>query len=252
MLILLSPAKTMDFKTPASIRESSEPVFIEEADTLAGELRKLSPPQLSSLMDINQKLSHLNYERFQEWDSGGAQKKQAILAFKGEVYNGLKANEWNEEDLHYSQDHLRILSGLYGYLRPLDLIQPYRLEMGTVFSIGGSNNLYEFWRGKVTKAMEDEVRSMDHRFLVNLASREYSEVIDFEALGIKVITPFFKEYRNGKYVFITVYGKNARGMMVRWLIENRITDAEAIMTFDWGGYLFNREISKEGKWIFTR
>ena len=252
MLILLSPAKTMDFKSKVSVSDNTTPIYIKEANKIASTLKKLNPSQIGKLMEINSKLAYLNYERFQSWSNQDAPQKQAILSYKGEVYNGLKANEWSSDDLVYSNEHIRILSGMYGILRPLDMIKPYRLEMGTRISIEKSEDLYTFWEEKVSKSLQDDIISNKHKYIINLASREYSNVINLKSLGVKIITPIFKEYRNGSYRFITVYGKNARGAMTRWIIRNRIQDLEALKTFEDSGYLFNQELSNSDKWCYTR
>lgn len=252
MLIILSPAKTLDFNLDRRFTEETKALYTIEANDISDEIKKLNPTQLGKLMGINSKLAFLNYERFQAWAHQDTPEKQAILAYKGEVYNGLKANEWKKNDLIYSNEHIRILSGMYGMLRPLDMIKPYRLEMGTRISVGKASDLYVFWREKVTQALQDTIRISGHQILINLASREYSKVIDFEKLNIKVITPMFKEYRNGTYKFITVYGKNARGIMARWIIKNRIQDLAVLKTFDEDGYLFNHDLSDAQNWTYTR
>ncbi|MFP4471928.1 MAG: YaaA family protein, partial [Bacteroidales bacterium] len=177
---------------------------------------------------------------------------QALLVFKGEVFNGLKADSLTEDDLLYAQDHLRILSGFYGVLRPLDLMQPYRLEIGTNLKNKRGKNLYEFWGDKITKAIGEALDASGSRVLINLASNEYFKSIDTKKLDAEIITPAFKDSKDGTYKFITLYGKNARGMMTRFILKNRPEDAESLKLFDEDGYFYNEQLSKENKWVFTR
>lgn len=254
MLAILSPSKTLKYDIRPQTKEFSQPQFLGEAEQLVETLREFSPRQLQNLMNINTKLADLNANRFMEWkrpfNLDNAQ--QALLVFKGEVFNGLKADTLTEDELIYAQDHLCILSGLYGMLRPLDLMQPYRLEMGTKLKNKKGEDLYEFWGDKITKAVSKAIEKSGSRILVNLASNEYFKSIDTKKLDAEIITPTFKDYKNGTYKFITVYGKNARGMMTRWIIKNRPKDAESLKHFEEDGYYYNDELSKGNRWVFTR
>ncbi len=254
MLILLSPAKTLNYDIQPQTETFSQPEYTAEAETLVNQLRKYSPAQLQKLMHINPDLASLNVQRYQDWhlpfDPDNA--KQALLVFKGEVYNGLKADTLSEDDLLFAQDHLRILSGLYGALSPLDLMQPYRLEMGTKMKVGRKKDLYHFWGDKITHHVKQLLQSSQQKVLINLASNEYFKTIDTSKLDARVITPVFKDYKNGVYKFITVYGKNARGMLSRFIIKKRITDVENLKLFDEAGYYYNDRMSEGNEWVFTR
>lgn len=254
MLMLISPAKTLDFETPAVTRNSSQPDFLEQSQLLIDELRPLSPADISDLMSISDKLGVLNYERFLNWhtpfDTGNA--KQALLAFKGDVYTGLDAGSFKAADFKFAQKHLRILSGLYGLLRPLDLMQPYRLEMGTKFANSGGNNLYEFWGEQITDAINAQLAKNKSELLVNLASNEYYKAVKPKLLNADIITPVFKDLKGGKYKIISFYAKKARGLMAAHIIKNTITDAEQLKGFDAEGYGYNAAMSTAREWVFTR
>ncbi|MDD4150897.1 MAG: peroxide stress protein YaaA [Bacteroidales bacterium] len=252
MIILLSPAKSLDFERPLQTRIATIPEFIQQANKLASELQKYSISQLNELMGISNNLAMLNFGRFQNWydDVNNPENKQAVRAFIGEAYRGLKAEEMTEEDLLYAQEHLRILSGLYGILRPLDAIQAYRLEMGTKIEIGEFKNLYRFWDNQITNSINNALGNS--KTIVNLASNEYFKSINRKKLNANVITPEFKEYKNGVVKMITVYVKNARGQMTNFIIKNRIKDPEQIKTFDINGYQFDVNSSDEGRWVFVR
>lgn len=254
MLIVISPAKTLNFNIQSPTRHFSLPDFDREAAELVDVLRTYTPEQLQKLMRINSKLATLNATRYMEWHlpftTENAQR--ALPVFNGEVYNGLKAATLQEADLIYAQDHLRILSGLYGALRPLDLIQPYRLEMGTKLKVKNHNDLYSFWGNKITTHLRQLMEGTGQKYLINLASNEYFKSIDTTQLPATVITPVFKDFSGGTYKFLTVYGKKARGMMARYIIENRIEDAEQLKLFDAEGYYFNEQLSKGNEWVFTR
>lgn len=252
MIILLSPAKSLDFTRPLQTNVTSKPEFIEQANSLAVELEKYSTVQLRELMNISNSLAALNFERYKNWHTEikNAQTKQAVRAFIGEAYRGLKAEDMNEEDLMYAQDHLRILSGLYGILRPLDTIQPYRLEMGTKIEIGEFKNLYKFWNDEITNSINRALGNSET--VINLASNEYFKSVNRKKLKANVITPEFKEYKNGVIKMITVYAKNARGQMTNFIIKNRIEEPEQIKAFDINGYQFDVNSSDENKWVFVR
>jgi uncharacterized protein len=254
MLIVISPAKTLNYTIQSPTQHYTLPAFRQEAAELVDVLRKYSPEKLQKLMHINSKLAGLNATRFMEWHlpftTENAQR--ALLVFNGEVYNGLLASTLPEADLIYAQDHLRILSGLYGALRPLDLMQPYRLEMGTKLKVKRKTDLYKFWGTKITEHLREVMESTGQQYLINLASNEYFKSIDTSKLPASVITPVFKDFSGGTYKFLTVYGKKARGMMARYIIQNRIENAEQLKLFDAEGYFFNEQLSKGNEWVFTR
>lgn len=254
MLVVISPAKTLDYETPPTLRDSSQPDFLDQSAQLIEELRALSPPQVSELMGISAKLGDLNFGRFLEWSKPFTPKnaKQAVLAFKGDVYTGLDAESLSQDDLLWAQDHLRILSGLYGLLRPLDLMQPYRLEMGTKFANQGGANLYEFWGARITDALNDCLSTEETPVLVNLASNEYFKSVKPKKLAAEVITPVFKDWKGGKYKVISFYAKKARGVMTRFIISNRLTDPEGLKQFEEEGYSYNAAMSSAKEWVFTR
>ena len=254
MLLLISPAKTLDYETPATTAEFSTPGFLADSQALIDQLRELTPPQISRLMGISDKLGDLNFARFHSWQVpfSADNAKQAVLAFKGDVYTGLEAEQMSEQDLQWAQQHLRILSGLYGVLKPLDLMQPYRLEMGTRFENSRGKNLYEFWGDKITTALNDELQAQGSATVINLASNEYFKAVKPKALNADIITPVFKDWKNDKYKIISFYAKKARGMMSRYIIENRIEEPEGIKQFDTAGYQYNEALSSAREWVFTR
>ncbi len=254
MIIVISPAKTLDFDTSATTQEYTQPDFLADSEILIDELRKLEPDQISTLMSISPKLAILNSNRYFAWQHPFpmTNAKQAILAFKGDVYTGLDADTMTVAELSFAQDHLRILSGLYGVLRPLDLMQPYRLEMGTHFKNPRGNNLYEFWGDKITHALNQDLTKQKTDILINLASNEYFQSIKPDKLSARIITPVFKDQKNGAYKIISFYAKKARGMMSRYIIHNKLTDPETIKHFDVAGYRFSAGDSDTDEWIFTR
>lgn len=249
MKILLSPAKTLDFKTHLPTQKASNPVFMEPASELHQVLMRKTPKQLMSLMDISLQLAELNWQRNQVWETT-RENRQAVYAFKGEVYVGLDAYSISEKNWEYMQNTLRILSGQYGVLKPFDLIKPYRLEMGTELKVGKTKNLYQFWGEKVTQAIHDELNEEEP--IVNLASQEYFKVIKTNLLKSKIITPIFKDYKNGEYKVISFFAKKARGLMTRFAIEHQISDVEQLKTFATEGYAFDEKFSSETEWVFTR
>jgi len=252
MKIVISPAKSMNFESKAPTQEFSQPIFLKEADRLSKILKKKSARSLSKLMSISPTLGQLNYERNQNWelpfDLDNA--KQAVYAFTGEVYRGLDANSLPLEDLDFLQEHLRIISGQYGILKPLDLMQPYRLEMGTKLKVGVKPNLYKFWDTQITKTLNAELE--EGELFVNLASNEYFKVLQAKDLKVPVITPVFKDFKNGQYKFMSFFGKKARGLMARYIIQNKIDDPEKMKLFDSEGYLYNDNLTKGNEWVFTR
>lgn len=254
MIVVISPAKTLDFENPAVTESFSQPDFLAKSTKLIDQLRQLDPAKVSALMNISDKLGSLNFGRFQDWQTPFTQAnaKQAVLAFKGDVYTGLDADTLSEADLQYAQQHLRILSGLYGLLRPLDLIQPYRLEMGTPFANHDGKNLYEFWGSSITDAMNDVLATEDSPILVNLASNEYFKSLQPQAVKAKIITPVFKDFKGDKYKIISFFAKKARGLMTRYIIENRIEQADQIKAFDVDGYQYAESMSNDKEWVFIR
>ncbi|MFP4059841.1 MAG: peroxide stress protein YaaA [Bacteroidales bacterium] len=254
MLIVLSPAKSMNFDPHDQTSEYSLPMFQKEAAKVAGELRKLSPGQLGKLLNIGTKLTELNFKRYQEWkeDGNGDKTKQALLTFNGEVYNGLNAPDLSETDLDYAQEHLVILSGLYGILRPLDLIQPYRLEMSTKIRSGNSKDLYQYWNDKITSTVNESLKGHQQKILTNLASAEYFKSIDLKKIDGEVLDIAFKEKRGNSYRPVQIYLKKARGMMAHYIIKNRISEPEHVKGFDYEGYHFNESLSSGNDWVFTR
>lgn len=254
MLIVISPAKTLDYESDIPSLETTQPDFLKESAALIKELRELSPQQVSSLMKISDKLGVLNYDRFHTWKRPFTDNnaRPALLAFKGDVYTGLEAETMGKRDFAYAQKHLRMLSGLYGLLRPLDLMQPYRLEMGTKFENAKGKNLYEFWGDKITEALNAQLQGVKSRELVNLASNEYFKSVKTKQLDAQVITPHFKDLKNGQYKMISFFAKKARGMMSRWAIDQRVKKAEELKGFDLAGYGYNPGLSTEWDWVFTR
>ncbi|MEZ5489970.1 MAG: peroxide stress protein YaaA [Gammaproteobacteria bacterium] len=254
MLVVLSPAKSLDLESPVATRKFSQPEFLSEARKLVKDLKKLNPEELSELMHMSSKLGTLNYARFANWqtpfDKDNA--RPAIFTFIGDVYQGLEAKSFTSADLNYAQKHLRILSGLYGVLRPLDLMQPYRLEMGTRLATSKGQDLYGFWGRKLTSNLNEDLATEKGKILLNLASNEYFNAIDVKALDGTVITPVFKDFSNGKYRFLSFYAKQARGMMAAFVIRNRITTVEKLKEFDSAGYRFSADDSTETKLVFLR
>ncbi|MFZ4454650.1 MAG: peroxide stress protein YaaA [Bacteroidales bacterium] len=255
MLIVISPAKNVDFKTPAPFAEFTQPQFASQSKTLIKRLRDISAPDLAKLFNVNPAIAQLNVDRYRTWrlPFTPLNAKQAVFAFNGEVYNGLKAKTLPIEDILFAQNHLRILSGLYGVLRPLDLIQPYRLEMGIPLDTEQADNLYQFWGDKISKAVAKAVKeSGDEQILINLASHEYFKSVNRKKLKIRIIDIEFNEMKDGKFKPIIVYTKKARGMMTRFMIENRITNPEELKAFDVEGYAFAEDLSEPNKWVFVR
>lgn len=254
MLILLSPSKTLDYKSEVTIPTGKEPEFIKDSKKLASLLRKLSPDELSELMSISPKLAEENALRYSDWHYPypDGKARPALAAFKGDVYDGLKGWELDGKQIEFADKHLRILSGLYGLLRPTDLMLPYRLEMGTKLEGSSFNNLYEFWGNKITKLVKQAIKESDSDVLVNLASEEYSKAVDFNATKARLIIPTFLEYRNGTYKFISFNGKRARGLMSRFIIDKKITDPEEIKLFDYQGYGYMETMSDDKKWVFVK
>lgn len=256
MLLVVSPAKSLDFETPAKTQKFTTPSFLDDSKKLVKDLRKLSPDDISELMSVSSKLGELNHERFANWHTPFTPEnaKQALFAFKGDVYLGLDADRFSAADITFAQKHLRILSGLYGVLRPLDLMQPYRLEMGRKFASGKANSLYEFWGERLTQFLNDELEQHKgkSRVLVNLASNEYFNSIKPKALDASIITPVFKDFSGGKYKIVSFYAKKARGEMAAYIIQNRLKDPEALLNFDVNGYAFSAADSTPDSPVFLR
>jgi cytoplasmic iron level regulating protein YaaA (DUF328/UPF0246 family) len=254
MLIVISPAKYLDFKTKPTTQEYTLPEFLNESEKLVAKLQKMNAKKLSNLMNISADLGNLNYERYQSWHLPFTPEnsKQAMLAFNGDVYTGLDAPTLSEENLNLAQQKLRILSGLYGVLKPLDLMQPYRLEMGTKFGAGRAKDLYAFWGNKITKNIQEAVNESGSKILVNLASNEYYKSIDSKKLDAEIVTPAFKDMKNGEYKMISFFAKKARGLMTRFILEHNIENAGDLQAFGAEGYVFNPRLSKPGKPVFTR
>lgn len=254
MLIVLSPAKTLDYDTPPTTAVHTQPQFIDRSSELIETLKTLSPAEVSKLMDISDALAVLNVTRYATWSRKFTKKnaKQAVLAFNGDVYEGLDAPTLNEKHLDYAQSHIRILSGLYGALRPLDLMQPYRLEMGTRLVNPRGKDLYTFWGGLVTEALKTSLSAHKERVLINLASEEYFKVVKPKLLEAEIVTPVFEDWKGGKYKIISFYAKRARGMMARYAALNGIVRPEKLKNFDMEGYAFDPDASSDTTWIFRR
>ena len=238
MKILISPAKSLDFENIVETSISSEPIFADQAFKINNTIKNLSAPDLSSLMSISPKLSELNWSRNQDFQKIDSKEKEAIFAFNGDVYDGIDANSINKSNYEKLQNSLRILSGLYGILKPFDKIKAYRLEMGTKISINGSKNLYDFWKENVTNSLIDEIN--ENEIIVNLASNEYFSVIDKSLIPNTIVTPQFKDFKNGKLKIISFYAKKARGLMTRFLIDNDIKSLSDIESFNSSGYMFSQ------------
>ncbi len=253
MLMVISPAKTLDYDSPLATKTFTQPEFLDNACELIDQLKTLEPHQVSNLMSISDKLGQLNADRFRSWRVPFTpdDARQAILAFKGDVYTGLNAYSFSEADFTFAQKHLRILSGLYGVLRPLDLMQPYRLEMGTKLKNTRGKDLYAFWGNEITNEI-NRVLSSSGGVLVNLASNEYFKSIKAKDLEGRLVTPQFKDWKNGQYKIISFYAKKARGLMCRYAIRNRITQADNLRKFDLDGYYFSEGQSDEKNWVFLR
>jgi len=254
MLIVLSPAKTLDYDTPAHTDVSTKPDFIQRSSELISILREQSPAQIATLMKISDPLATLNATRYAEWSTRFTQtnSKQAMLAFNGDVYEGLNAATMSEGQLQYAQEHIRILSGLYGALRPLDLMQPYRLEMGTRLANPAGKDLYAFWGEDVTQALNTQIAATKAQALINLASEEYFKVVKSRLLDVPVITPVFMDWKGGRYKIISFYAKRARGLMARYAVDQALTQPQQLKQFDVEGYAFDASESDESKWVFKR
>ena len=254
MHIIISPAKNLNIKFPETVKPISFPQYINESKKLISALKKYNTDGLMKLMNINFKLAELNKQRYKNWNKDHAidNTGPAVFVFNGDVYQGLKAESLSDSDLKYANEHLSILSGLYGLLKPLDGIQPYRLEMGTKLLVDKFNNLYEFWGTKINKLLKARMEEFNDDVLINLSSNEYFRSVIAKKLKCRIITPVFKDFKNGEYKLISVYFKKARGLMTRFIITNRLTDPEQIKAFNYEGYYYNIALSEGDKWVFTR
>jgi len=253
MLLVISPAKNLDFETPAATQSASQPRYLAQSELLIEQLQALSVQEVASLMKLSDKLAGLNLSRFQSWSPpfNAKNAKQAALAFNGDVYTGLDASTLDKAGFDFAQKHLRILSGLYGVLKPLDYIQPYRLEMGTKLANAKGSNLYDFWGEQLKVSLEEEPALAD-KVLINLASNEYFKAVKAKQLNARIITPVFKDAKNGQYKIISFYAKKARGLMSRYIIDHKIQQPEQIKAFDTGGYQFSESQSIDDEWVFLR
>jgi cytoplasmic iron level regulating protein YaaA (DUF328/UPF0246 family) len=254
MLLVVSPAKNLDFDSPLVTASYSQPNLLEHSQALINHCLKLTPAQLSSLMGISDKLAGLNAARFGQWAVPFTvdNARPAVLAFNGDVYTGLNAQSFNDNDFEFAQQHMRILSGLYGLLKPLDLMQAYRLEMGTKLLNDRGDNLYQFWGDIITNELNQALKMQGDDILINLASNEYFKSVKKKSLKATIITPAFKDLKNGQYKIISFFAKKARGLMARYIIEKQLTDVEQLKNFDLAGYQFNSEFSQGNDWVFTR
>jgi len=254
MLIVISPAKKLDYESEPKTRQFTTPDYLDQSQLLINRMRDFSSLDISELMHVSSKIAELNFERYEQWTADFTPKnaKQALLAFKGDVYTGMDAESFNSADFKFAQKHLRILSGLYGLLRPLDLMKAYRLEMGTRLETLRGKNLYEFWGETITEGLNKQLKKIKSDVLINLASNEYFKSVKPKLLNAEIITPAFKEYKNGDYKMIGIYAKKARGMLSRFIIKNKITDPQQIKEFVQDGYRFNKKLSNANNWVFTR
>lgn len=254
MFFVLSPAKNLNEKDPSPVQTFTQPDLLTESEILMRQLRELAPQQIAELMHVSDKIALLNTERNAAWHTPFTPEnaKQAVFMFNGDVYEGLAADTLAPAQIDYLQQHVRLLSGLYGILRPLDLMQPYRLEMGTAFANSRGKNLYEFWGSRITDLLNTTLAQAGSDVLINLASQEYFKSVNTKQLKARLITPVFKDEKNGQYKIISFYAKRARGLMVRYAAEHGITDPEMLKNFDSEGYAFNAAASNENEWVFMR
>lgn len=254
MITVISPAKSLDFEGPLATKQKTQPKFIKESEELAKQLKKLAPQDIASLMKLSDKLATLNFDRFQAFKPPFTPEnaRQAVLAFRGDVYQGLDADTLSSDDFKFAQKHLRILSGLYGILKPLDLIQPYRLEMGTKFENNAGKNLYEFWGTSLNEHLQKELKKQEQPVIVNLASNEYFKAVKEKQMPYRIITPVFKDYKNGQYKILSFFAKKARGLMTRYIIQNQIDSPEELKNFNSDGYKFDKKSSTDDSLVFLR
>lgn len=254
MLLVVSPAKNLDYDSELATQTYTQPELLEHSQQLIERCIKLSPVDISNLMGISDKLAGLNAARFGQWSQPFTtdNARQAVLAFNGDVYTGLDAASFSEQDFSFAQKHMRILSGLYGLLKPLDLMQAYRLEMGTKLDNSRGSNLYQFWGELITDKLNQALKEQGDEVLINLASNEYFKSVKKKSLNAEIITPAFKDWKNDQYKMISFFAKKARGLMARYIIQNQLTSIEQLKSFDLGGYQYNESLSKGNDWVFTR
>ena len=255
MLILISPAKKLDYETELVTEQYSQPQFLDQSTILIEQLRQYAPHEIASLMHLSDKLAALNFERFAAWNTPFTQDnaRPAVLAFRGDVYEGMAADTFSDTDFDYAQQHLRILSGLYGVLRPLDLMQAYRLEMGTGLKNERGKDLYAFWGERITDRLNADLAESGNELIVNLASNEYFKSVKKKSLQGQLITPAFKDWKNGQYKMISFFAKKARGMMTRYLIQNQVTDVAGMLKFQADGYAYDEALTKSpSEPVFSR
>ncbi|MFT4681092.1 MAG: cytoplasmic iron level regulating protein YaaA (DUF328/UPF0246 family) [Granulosicoccus sp.] len=254
MNIIISPAKRLDLKSEPSISSFTIPEDLDKSEQLIKKLRSMSAKQIKELMGLSADLTKLNVERYSVWseDMNSESARQAIFTFDGEVYRGIDVPNLSEKDLVYAQEYLSILSGLHGVLRPLDLIKPYRLEMGTKLPLRRKKNVYEFWGERITERLNNQLKSVESNVLINLASSEYFKAIDFNKLKARVIEPVFMDLKNGEYKILFAYAKLARGYMTGYVLRNKLSDPEDLKQFNIEGYRYSESLSKDNRWVFTR
>jgi cytoplasmic iron level regulating protein YaaA (DUF328/UPF0246 family) len=254
MLIVISPAKTLDFESAPTTKKFSQPKLLKQSEQLIDVLTTMSPLDIEKLMGISPKLAELNVERYHQWSRPFklSNAKQAILAFQGDVYTGMQAETFTDQQLEYTQNHLRILSGLYGILRPLDLMQAYRLEMGIKLANPLGKNLYEFWNLTITDSINKQLQSIDSKILLNLASNEYFKSVKAKSIAGDIVTPVFKDWKNDQYKLISFFAKKARGSMSAWVLKNKVKSVKKLTRFDVDGYSYNTELSDPLNPVFLR
>ena len=254
MISIVSPAKSLNFDLLQTEIGFSQCAFLNDSQMLVNQLSALNTNEVSELMNVSINLAELNSRRFKEWSLpfNTHNSKQAAFAFKGDVYKGLKIESFSNEDLNYAQNHFRILSGLYGILKPLDLIQPYRLEMGTSLENSNGKNLYEFWGNKLTNRLNKDIKDSESTYLLNLASNEYFKAVKPKDVKAKIITPVFKDWKNGEFKIISFFAKKARGLMASYQLKNKIKNPNDLKGFNEEGYVFNEDMSNNNDYVFTR
>jgi len=254
MLLVISPAKKLDFDSPLPTNKYSQPTLLEHSEALMKHCVKLSPDKIASLMKLSDKLAGLNAARFGQWSLPFTpdNSRQAVLAFNGDVYSGLDANSFSDDDFNFAQQHFRILSGLYGVLKPLDLMQAYRLEMGIKLDNNRGTNLYQFWGDIITDELNKALIAQGDEVLINLASTEYFKSVKKKSVNATIITPQFKDWKNGQYKIISFFAKKARGLMARYIIQNKLINAEQLKHFDSAGYQFSEDLTQGNDWVFIR
>jgi cytoplasmic iron level regulating protein YaaA (DUF328/UPF0246 family) len=254
MIIVINSSKTLDFQQAAPNFKCTIPEFMNDADFLVKKMQALSEADIAELMGISTKLAKLNVERYQQWQTPftSSNARPSLMAFKGDVYSGINVENYSSKEFDFAQKHLRILAGLYGILRPLDLIQPYRLEMATKLSTPKGKDLYQFWGNRISESLNEMIKREKSGILINLCSAEYLKSVKPKLLDAAIITPVFKEYKDGSYRMVTVYAKKARGLMCNYIVQNRLEDVEALKDFNVQGYKFIKKMSTDIKWLFAR